>query len=147
MVPKSESTRLEGPHGLVEYKGSDKLKHKKAIITGGECVRFLCLWYSSGIGRSVAILYAREGADITIVYLPQEQEDANETKKMIEKEGHKCLTLPFDLKEADNAKSVVQKHLNMYGSLDILVNNASQQVMCKNFEDINLGMQPVFLLM
>jgi NAD(P)-dependent dehydrogenase (short-subunit alcohol dehydrogenase family) len=76
---------------------------------------------------------------VTIVYLPQEQEDADETKKMIEKEGHKCLTLAMDLNKADNAKTVVEKHMERYGSLDILVNNASRQIMCKDFAEIDLG--------
>lgn len=91
-------------------------------------------------------MYAREGADVTIVYLPQEQEDADETKRMIEKEGHECLTLPLDLKKADNAKSVVQKHIEKYGSLDILVNNASRQVMCKDFAEIDLGRSSIAII-
>src|SRR5271156_3645626 len=69
---------------------------------------------SSGIGRSVAILYAREGADVTIVYLPQEQEDANETKKLVEKEGRKCLTIPFDLTNLKDIKKIVDKHLETF---------------------------------
>lgn len=67
----------------------------------------------------MAILYAREGAYVTIVYLPQEQEDANETKRIIEKEGKKCLTLPFDLTDVNKVKSVVDEHLKKYGALDI----------------------------
>lgn len=94
---------------------------------------------SSGIGRSVAILYAREGADVTIVYLPQEQEDANETKKLVEQEGRECLTLPFDLTNIHNVKKVVEKHLEKFGQLDILVNNASRQIICKDFAKIDLG--------
>jgi len=100
----------------------------------------LCTDNSSGIGRSVAILYAREGADVTIVYLPQEQEDADETKKIIQKEGRKCLTIPFDLTNLKSVDKIVKKHMETYGALDILVNNASRQVMCKNFEEIDLGL-------
>jgi NAD(P)-dependent dehydrogenase (short-subunit alcohol dehydrogenase family) len=95
---------------------------------------------SSGIGRSVAILYAREGADVTIVYLPEEQEDADETKSLVEKEGRQCLTIPFDLKDLKNIDKIVQKHIEKFGALDIVVNNASRQLMCKNFEEIDLGM-------
>ena len=72
------------------YKGADKLKGKAALITGGD----------SGIGRSVAVLYAREGADVAIVYLPAEQSDAEETKKAVEEEGRKCLLLPGDVRVA-----------------------------------------------
>jgi NAD(P)-dependent dehydrogenase (short-subunit alcohol dehydrogenase family) len=140
MQPKSESTRLEGPDGLVEYKGAEKLKNKKAIITGGEYNPiYAFLIPSSGIGRSVAILYAREGADVTIVYLPEEQKDADETKSLVEKEGRQCLTIPFDLKDLKNVDKIVQKHLEKFGALDIVVNNASRQLMCKKFEEIDLG--------
>src|SRR5579859_499562 len=97
---------------------------------------------SSGIGRSVAILYAREGADVTIVYLPQEQEDANETKQLVEKEGRECLTLPFDLTDLHKVDKIVEKHMEKFGKLDILVNNASRQIMCKKFEEIDIGIYP-----
>jgi len=87
----------------------------------------------------VAVLFAREGADVTIVYLPDEEEDAKETKKMIEKEGRQCLTLPFDLTNVNNVKRVVDKHLEKFKTLDVLVNNASRQLVCKDFAEINLG--------
>jgi NAD(P)-dependent dehydrogenase (short-subunit alcohol dehydrogenase family) len=87
----------------------------------------------------VAILYAREGADVTIVYLPQEQEDANETQKLVEKEGRQCLTIPFDLTDLHKVDKIVEKHIQKFGALDILVNNASRQMMCKKFEEIDLG--------
>ena len=102
---------------------------------------------SSGIGRSVAILYAREGANVTIVYLPQEQEDANETKKLVEKEGRECLTIPFDLTNLKDIKKIVDKHLETFGSLDILVNNASRQLVCKDFAEINLGISTCSILL
>lgn len=84
-------------------------------------------------------MFAREGADVTIVYLPAEEDDANETKKMIEKEGRQCLTLPFDLTNVKNVKSVVDKQLDKFKTLDVLVNNASRQLVCKDFADIDLG--------
>jgi NAD(P)-dependent dehydrogenase (short-subunit alcohol dehydrogenase family) len=128
MDPKSESTRLETASGLREYRGVGKLQGKTAIISGGD----------SGIGRAVGILMAREGVDSTIIYLPEEEEDAQETRKLVEKEGRKCQTLAFDLKKVENVQKVVDKHIQEYGHLDILVNNASQQVECKDFEEIDL---------
>lgn len=98
-----------------------------------------CVDGSSGIGRSVAILYAREGADVTIVYLPQEQDDAKETKKLVEKEGRQCLTIPFDLTDLHKVDKIVEKHMEKFGQLDVLVNNASRQMICKKFEEIDLG--------
>jgi NAD(P)-dependent dehydrogenase (short-subunit alcohol dehydrogenase family) len=108
------------------YKGSDKLRDKVAIITGGD----------SGIGRSVAILYAREGADVVIVYLPEEQKDADKTKEHVEKEGRQCLCIPGDLKKSDFCDSVVDQTIKQFGKLDILVNNASSQWECEKIEDI-----------
>ncbi|KAK4952220.1 hypothetical protein LTR28_006728 [Elasticomyces elasticus] len=128
MQPTSESTKLEGEGGFQEYKAAGKLKDLRALITGGD----------SGIGRSVAILYAREGADVSIVYLPDEQEDAEDTKKAIEKEGGSCLLIPGDLMGNDTCKSAVEQHVNKYGCIDVLVNNASKQLMCEDFAEIDL---------
>jgi len=128
MKPTSESTRLESSQGLVEYIAAGKLKGKKALITGGD----------SGIGRAVAILYAREGADVTIVYLPEEEVDAKDTKKMVEKEGRSCLSIPGNLMSNETCKDAVEKHMQEHGALDILVNNASKQIMCKDFAEIDL---------
>ncbi|KAK4987363.1 hypothetical protein LTR50_004698 [Elasticomyces elasticus] len=128
MQPTSESTKLEGEGGFQEYKAAGKLKDLKALITGGD----------SGIGRSVAILYAREGADVSSVYLPDEQEDAEDTKKAIEKEGGSCLLIPGDLMGNDTCKSAVEQHVNKYGRIDVLVNNASKQLMCEDFAEIDL---------
>lgn len=83
---------------------------------------------------------AREGADITIVYLPEEQPDAEDTKGMVEKEGQECLLLPFDLKNIKDCSHIIDKHMKKHGKLDVLVNNASTQVMCKDFGEIDLGM-------
>ncbi|OKL59412.1 hypothetical protein UA08_05084 [Talaromyces atroroseus] len=128
MQPPSESTRLESSTGLVEYVGSNKLKDKKALITGGD----------SGIGRSVAVLFAREGADITIVYLPREQEDAEKTKSLVQKEGRACHLIAGDLRENATCESAVKEHVDRFKQINILVNNASQQYVCKDLAQIDL---------
>jgi NAD(P)-dependent dehydrogenase (short-subunit alcohol dehydrogenase family) len=108
------------------YKGSGKLKGKTALITGGD----------SGIGRSVAVHFAREGANIAIVYL-NEDKDARDTKKMVEKEGAECLLLEGDLKEESFCKTCVDKTLSKYGRLDVLVNNAAMQFPKNKLKDIS----------
>jgi NAD(P)-dependent dehydrogenase (short-subunit alcohol dehydrogenase family) len=108
------------------YKGAGKLKGKTALITGGD----------SGIGRSVAVLYAREGADVAIVYLPAEQSDAEEAKAAVEAEGRKCLLIPGDVKDPKFCRDAVEKTVAEYGHLDILVNNAAYQETCEKLEDI-----------
>ncbi|WP_373055767.1 SDR family oxidoreductase [Zunongwangia sp. H14] len=107
------------------YKGSEKLKGKTAFITGGD----------SGIGRSVAVHFAREGAAIAIIYL-EEDDDALETKKMVEKEGQKCLIIEGDLKNEDFCKQSIQKCLSEFNKIDILVNNAAVQFPQENIEDV-----------
>ncbi|EGD87090.1 hypothetical protein H112_05613 [Trichophyton rubrum D6] len=129
LAPTSESTKLEGAHGFVEYVGSGKLEDKKAIVTGGD----------SGIGRSVAILMAREGADVTIIYLREEQEDAEVTAEAIRKEGRECLLYPGNLTDEPTCKYAVAEHVKKFGRIDILVNNASRQFLCKDFTTINLN--------
>ncbi|WP_034886877.1 SDR family oxidoreductase [Gillisia sp. Hel_I_29] len=98
------------------YRGSQKLKGKVALITGGD----------SGIGRSVAVHFAREGADVAIVY-KEEDEDALETMKMVELEDQKCIIISGDLKDAEFCKSVIKDCISQLGKLDILVNNAAVQ--------------------
>jgi NAD(P)-dependent dehydrogenase (short-subunit alcohol dehydrogenase family) len=110
------------------YRGSGKLQGKVALITGGD----------SGIGRSVAVVYAREGADGAIVYLPAEQRDAEETKQAVEKEGRKCLLLPGDVTEPKFCQKAVERTLKEFGKLDILVNNAAYQQEQQRLEDITL---------
>ena len=107
------------------YKGSEKLKGKVAVITGGD----------SGIGRSVAVYYAREGADVAIVYL-NEHEDAAKTKRMVEAEGRSCLTIAGDIGEQHFCENVVNQIVNEFGKLDIVVNNAAEQHTQKKFIDI-----------
>jgi NAD(P)-dependent dehydrogenase (short-subunit alcohol dehydrogenase family) len=108
------------------YRGSEKLAGKAAIITGGD----------SGIGRSVAVLYAREGADIAIVYLPEEQPDAEETKQAVENEGQRCLLIPGDVTDSQFCRDAVEKAAKEFGHLDILVNNAAFQKHQGSIEEI-----------
>ncbi|WP_345265974.1 SDR family oxidoreductase [Nibrella viscosa] len=108
------------------YKGSDKLKGKVALITGGD----------SGIGRAVAVHFAREGADVAIVYTPDEQKDARKTKAEVEKEGRRCLLLSGDLREPQFCTQIVEDTVRELGKLNILVNNAAVQYPEQNFEDI-----------
>ena len=109
------------------YMGSNKLRGKVALITGGD----------SGIGRAVAVLYAREGADVAIVYLPAEQSDAEETARTVEDEGRRCLLLPGDVRDPAFCRSVVERTVKEFGQLDILVNNAASQQTQKRLEDIS----------
>ncbi|MFO0889159.1 MAG: SDR family oxidoreductase [Isosphaeraceae bacterium] len=110
------------------YRGADKLKDKVALITGGD----------SGIGRSIAVLYAREGADVAIIYLAEEQQDAEETRKAVEEEGRKCLLLPGDVTNPDFCQDAVDNTVKEFGKLDILVNNAAYQMQQDEFENISL---------
>ena len=106
------------PRFLAEqYKPAGKLEGKVALITGGD----------SGIGRAVAYLYAREGADVAINYLKEEQRDAEETRKAVESTGRACLLLPGDLDSPKRCRSLVIKTVERFGSLDILVSNAAHQ--------------------
>ncbi|HET8746279.1 MAG TPA: SDR family NAD(P)-dependent oxidoreductase, partial [Ramlibacter sp.] len=107
------------------YKGSGKLEGMSALITGAD----------SGIGRAVAVLYAREGADVAIVYLAS-HEDAEETKRCIEKEGRRCLLIPGDVKDSAFCKQAVEKAVKEFGKLDILVNNAAFQEHAHSLEDV-----------
>lgn len=99
------------------YKGAGKLQDKAALITGGD----------SGIGRAVAVLYAREGADVAIVFLPVEKVDAEETARQIEREGRRCLLIAGDVKKPKFCQDAVEKTVRAFGKLDILVNNAAFQ--------------------
>ncbi|MDB5956805.1 SDR family oxidoreductase [Ramlibacter sp.] len=108
-----------------DYRGSDKLKDKVALITGGD----------SGIGRAVAVLYAREGADVAIVYLAS-HDDAQETKRCIEQEGRRCLLIAGDLKDPKFCEEAVAKTVAEFRKLDILVNNAAFQEHAHSLADI-----------
>ena len=104
--------------GQDSYVGSGKLEGRRALITGGD----------SGIGAATAIAFAREGADVAIAYLPEEQEDADRIVKLIEDAGRKAVAIPGDLKELDNCVAAVEKTVEGLGGIDLLVNNASRQV-------------------
>jgi NAD(P)-dependent dehydrogenase (short-subunit alcohol dehydrogenase family) len=119
MTPKPETIRQN-------YRGSGKLEGKAALITGGD----------SGIGRSVAVHFAREGCDVAIVYKPEEQADAEESRQMVEAEGRKCLLLPGDLRDAAFCQSIVEQTVSGLGKLNVLVNNAAEQHPEGDFEDI-----------
>jgi NAD(P)-dependent dehydrogenase (short-subunit alcohol dehydrogenase family) len=109
-----------------KYKGSGKLEGKKALITGGD----------SGIGRAVAVHFAREGADVAIVYL-EEGEDAQKTKKLIEAEGRKALLIQADVSDPETSVKAVQQTVDAFGGLNILVNNAAQQYPQDDIADIS----------
>jgi len=111
----------DAPH----YKGSEKLDGKVALITGGD----------SGIGRAVAVLFAREGADIAIAYL-NEHDDAAETKQAVENEGRRCITISGDVADPEFCREAVVRTTKQLGRLDVLVNNAAFQEHVKDFEDL-----------
>jgi NAD(P)-dependent dehydrogenase (short-subunit alcohol dehydrogenase family) len=108
-----------------DYKGSDKLTDKVALITGGD----------SGIGQSTALLFAREGADVAIVYLA-EDEDAQKTKQLVEGEGRRCLTIRGDVGDESFCRRAVDQTVKEFGKLDILVNNAAEQHPKSSLEEI-----------
>jgi NAD(P)-dependent dehydrogenase (short-subunit alcohol dehydrogenase family) len=110
MTPQPEYIRRN-------YKGSEKLQDKVALITGGD----------SGIGRAVAVHFAREGADVAIAYKPEEQSDADETKQLVEQEGRKCLLLSGDLRDEQFCEDIVKQTLAELGKLNIVVSNAAEQ--------------------
>lgn len=110
-------------YGLESYKGTGKLQDKVAVITGGD----------SGIGRAVALAYAREGADVVISYW-KEHDDANETKKVVEQAGRQCLLIPGDISEEEQCRRIVDTTVARFKRIDILVNNAAYQG--KQVEDI-----------
>jgi hypothetical protein len=113
-------------HGEESYVGKGLLTGHAALITGGD----------SGIGRAVAIAYAREGADVAISYLESEQSDAEDTASWIEKAGRRCLLLPGDLRDEAHCRSLVTRTVEAFGRLDVLVNNAAAQVVNEDLDDL-----------
>ena len=109
------------------YRPAGKLAGKSALVTGGD----------SGIGRAVAVLFAREGADVAIVYLPQEQSDAEETQRVVEAEGRQCVLIAGDLTEPNFASEAVSRSVRELGKLDILVNNAAYQQHIGSLDDLS----------
>jgi NAD(P)-dependent dehydrogenase (short-subunit alcohol dehydrogenase family) len=113
-------------HGETSYKGSGRLEGKRAVITGGD----------SGIGRAVAIAYAREGADLLIAYL-EEDEDARATKELVEAEGRKAVLVRGDIQDADHCEAIIREAVAELGGIDILVNNAAHQASFEHIEDLS----------
>jgi NAD(P)-dependent dehydrogenase (short-subunit alcohol dehydrogenase family) len=126
-APPGHTAGMQPPpdHGEASYKGSGRLTGKVALITGAD----------SGIGRAVAIAFAREGADVAISYL-NEHEDAQETKGWVEEAGRRAVLLPGDLAEPGHCRALVEKTVEALGRLDVLVNNAAEQATYKSLEEI-----------
>jgi NAD(P)-dependent dehydrogenase (short-subunit alcohol dehydrogenase family) len=119
MARKPEDADVQEGHGSFDrYKPAGKMVGKKTIVTGGD----------SGIGRAVAVMFAKEGADVALVYLPEEQVDAEEARTLILAEGRGCLLLPQDIREEAGCKRVIQAVVDAWGRIDVLVNNASVMV-------------------
>jgi len=126
--PGSEQAMTPKPdHGETSYRGSGKLAGKRAVITGGD----------SGIGKAVAIAFAREGADVLISYLPEEDEDAQETKHWVEEAGRKAVLFPGDLSDPAYCRSVIATAVEELGGIDVLVNNAAYQMTHETLEEIS----------
>ncbi|GGE99960.1 SDR family oxidoreductase [Hymenobacter cavernae] len=119
MTPQPEYIRAN-------YKGSDKLKEKVALITGGD----------SGIGRAVAVHFAREGADVAITYKPEEEQDAYDTRQLVEAEGRRCLTLSGDLRDKAFCENIVQRTIDELGKLNIVVSNAAEQFVSTDVSEL-----------
>jgi NAD(P)-dependent dehydrogenase (short-subunit alcohol dehydrogenase family) len=114
-------------HGETSYKGSGRLTGKKAVITGGD----------SGIGKAVAIAFAREGADVLISYLDEtEDEDAEQTAELVRQAGRKAVLVRGDIRDENHCKSIIEKAVDEFGQIDILVNNAAYQMAQEKLEDI-----------
>jgi NAD(P)-dependent dehydrogenase (short-subunit alcohol dehydrogenase family) len=121
----SKAMKPEPDYGEDSYQGANRLTDKKALITGAD----------SGIGRAVALAFAREGADVIVSYL-NEHEDARETQKLVEAAGRKCVLVPGDISKADHCRALVNKSVEALGRIDILVNNAAHQMSFDALEKI-----------
>ena len=125
--PGLESEMQPRPdYGYETYKGFGRLQGKKAIITGGD----------SGIGRAVALAFAREGADVLIAYLESEESDAQETARVVEEAGKKCVRVPGDISEEAQCQKIVDKAVEEFGGIDVLVNNAAHQRTVSGIADV-----------
>lgn len=113
----TDATTPTPDHGEETYRGADRLRDRRALITGGD----------SGIGRAVAIAFAREGADVAISYLPEEDEDARETARWVADAGRECALLPGDVRDEQHAAAIVERTVESLGGLDLLVLNAAYQ--------------------
>ena len=126
MPGETDAMRPVPDHGETSYKGCNRLQGKKAVITGGD----------SGIGRAVAIAFAREGADVLISYLTEDR-DAHETERLVKEAGRKAVLIPGDLQYPDHCRAVIAKAVSEFGGVDILVNNAAHQATYKSIQDIS----------
>lgn len=122
----SEKMDPQPDYGEDSYEGSNRLAGKIALITGAD----------SGIGRAVALAFAREGADVVVSYL-DEHEDAEETQRLVESAGRKCLLVPGDISRAANCRSLVEKAVKAFSRIDVLVNNAAHQMTFESIEEIS----------
>ena len=126
-VPGSSAAMNPRPdYGENSYRGCDRLRDKKVLITGGD----------SGIGRAVALAFAREGADLLVSYL-NEEEDARETKRLVEEAGRQCVLMPGDISNAEHCRKLVAKTVEAFGRIDVLVNNAAHQMTFNSPEEIS----------
>jgi NAD(P)-dependent dehydrogenase (short-subunit alcohol dehydrogenase family) len=126
-VPGSSNAMNPVPdYGESSYRGSNRLRDKKAVITGAD----------SGIGRAVALAFAREGADVLVAYL-NEHKDAEETKHLVESAGRQCVLVAGDVGKADHCRDLVKKAVAAFGRIDVLVNNAAHQMSFESIEDIS----------
>ena len=117
----------EPDYGYDTYRGHGRLEGKTAVITGGD----------SGIGRAVALAFAREGADVLISYLPAEEPDAQETAQVVEEAGKRAVKVPGDISEESQCRTVVQTAVGEFGKIDVLVNNAAHQMTVSGISDIS----------
>jgi NAD(P)-dependent dehydrogenase (short-subunit alcohol dehydrogenase family) len=126
MPGETDAMKPVPDHGETSYKGCNRLQGKKAVITGGD----------SGIGRAVAIAFAREGADVLISYLAEDR-DAHDTERLVKEAGRKAVLISGDLQNAEHCRSVIAKAVSELGGVDILVNNAAHQATFKSIEEIS----------
>jgi NAD(P)-dependent dehydrogenase (short-subunit alcohol dehydrogenase family) len=122
---KSAAMSPQPDYGEASYRGSGRLKHKFAVITGAD----------SGIGRAVALAYAREGADVLVAYL-NEHDDARETQRVVESAGRRCVLFAGDIAKPEICRQLIDKAVKEFGRIDILVNNAAHQMTFESIEEI-----------
>jgi hypothetical protein len=126
MPSRTHAMRPKPDHGEESYRGCGKLDGKKTVITGGD----------SGIGRAVAIAYAREGADVLVAHL-NEHDDAKQTQRLVEQAGRKAVLVSGDIASAAHCRAIIDKAVNELGGIDILVNNAAHQATFKSMDEIS----------